>query len=343
MAAPDLVDRLEERAGRAPVRIRGRNVALLGVRTIRRCIDVRVTGLAAEMTYYALLSAIPLLSAVGSSLGLLRYVLGREQILSLEDAIVSGVRELLSPEVSEDIVVPLVQDLLAQERAGVAIGSLLLSLWLGGRIFRAAIRALDDAYAVAERRSLPQQWGLSLGFALGAVVTITVVLALVVIGPLLGGARWLAGETGTSSTFDVLWTFGRWPVVLLVAVAFLAWLYRSGPNVANTWRQCLPGAALASVTLILVATGFRLYLQVAGPGGPDVDTSDEAVVAAGQLVGAVLAGVLLVWLSSIAVLLGGVTNAELARLDAAPGAAPRVSPAPSVQREAVAGEDPRPS
>lgn len=322
------------------MRIRGRNVALLGVRTIRRCIDVRVTGLAAEMTYYALLSAVPLLSAIGASLGLLRHVLGTEQILSLEDAIVSGVRELLSPEVSEDIVVPLVQDLLAQERAGVAIGGLLLSLWLAGRIFRAAIRALDDAYAVAERRSLPQQWGLSLGFALGAVVTITVVLGLAVIGPLLGGARWLAGETGTGGAFDALWTIGRWPVVFLVVIAFLAWLYRSGPNVDNTWRQCLPGAALASVTLILVATGFRLYLQLAGPGGPEVDTADEAVVAAGQLIGAILAGVLLVWLSSIAVLLGGVTNAELARLDAPSGSTPSASPAPSVQPERSADDAP---
>lgn len=319
MAGPDLVDRLEARAARTPLRVRGRNVALFTVRTIRRCIDVRVTGLAAEMTYYALLSAIPLLSAVGASLGLLRHVLARDQVLSLEQAIVSGVRELLSPELSEDLVVPLVQDLLAQERAGIALGSLLLSLWLGGRIFRAAIRALDDAYAVDERRSLPQQWGLSLGFALGAVVVVTVLVALVVIGPLLGGARWLAEETGVGLSIDPLWTVGRWPVVFSVAIAFLAWLYRSGPNVDNTWRQCLPGAVVAAIALVLVATGFRLYVQVAGPGGPSVETADEAVVAGAQLVGAMLAGVLLVWASSIAVLLGGVVNAELTRPDHAGG------------------------
>ena len=37
----------------------------------------------------------------------------------------------------------------------------------------------------------------------------------------------------------------RWPLLLAILLAVIAALYRYGPNVRQTWRQCLPGAALA--------------------------------------------------------------------------------------------------
>src|SRR5690606_28147660 len=48
-----------------------RSPLLVTVRAWRRAIDVRVTGLAAEMTYYGLISLVPLLTALGASLGFL--------------------------------------------------------------------------------------------------------------------------------------------------------------------------------------------------------------------------------------------------------------------------------
>lgn len=308
---PDLIDRLEQRAAALPLRVGDQQLAPLLVRIVRRTIDVRVTGLAAEMTYYLLLSVIPLLTAIGASLGLLRFVVGEARVDEISDAMVSAIRNVLSDDVTEDLMAPLVEDLLRQQRGGLAITGLLLSIWLAGRVFRAAIRALDDAYEVEDRRSLPLQIGLSLAFAIGAVLTITVVLAAVVVGPLLGGARWLAEEVGASTALDVAWGLGRWPVVVAVLIAFLVWLYRAGPNVDNTWRDCLPGALVATALLLAVASGFRYYVQLAGPTGIEAGAGDEAVAAAGQFVGVVLAGVLFAWASSIAVLMGGVVNAEL--------------------------------
>src|SRR5690606_34763623 len=107
-------------------------------------------------------------------------------------------------------------------RTGVAVGGVLVALWLASRMFRAAIRALDDAYGVPERRSLLEQWALGLGLAVAAVVTVVVVLVMLVVGPLvLGGddgvVAWLGGE----AAWREAWVVARWPVVVVVCVAFL--------------------------------------------------------------------------------------------------------------------------
>jgi membrane protein len=67
------------------------------------------------------------------------------------------------------------------------------------------------------------------------------------------------------------------------------------------------------VTLILVAVGFRLYLGAIGSDVVHIRDADEAVLVAGQVVGGVLAALLWLWLSGMAILAGGVLNAELSR------------------------------
>lgn len=160
------------------------------------------------------------------------------------------------------------------------------------------------------------QWALGLGLSLGALVTLTLVLSTVVIGPLLGGGRQIAERLGQDQTFETLWVLVRWPAVGLVGVAFLVVLYRYGPNVVNTWRDTLPGAVLGMLALVGVAVVLRTYLSVAGPAAPELGRPGEAVSVAAQTLGAALAVILWLWLSSIVVLTGGVVNAELQRMRA---------------------------
>lgn len=312
------VERFHSGVASFPWRLCGRNPAALTVDSGRRFVDARVTGLAAEMTYYAILSLVPLATALGASLGLLEAVIGTERVEQLEDTLLDSVQGFFSAEVTEDVARPLVEGLLGQQRTGLALGSLAISIWLAGRIFRAAIRALDDAYGVEERRSLVQQWGLSLAFLGGSLVLVILSLWLLVVGPLLGIGRAAADTVGADGLGELLWSWGRWPVVALVAVAFLTWLYRVGPNVDNTWRECLPGALVGLASLALVSLGFQLYLDLAGPQTPDVGAAAEAVRLAAQLLSVALAALLYLWLLSISVLVGGVVNAEWRRHSPAP-------------------------
>lgn len=334
-----LLDRAQTWADRHPATVGHVDVLPLAVRCVRRVVEVRVTGLAAEMTYFALISAVPLVTALGASLGYLERLTDPERVAQVEDAVVDAVSHVLADDVAQDALVPLVRSLLREERTGFAVGSVLLTLWLASRMFRAAIRALDDAYTVPERRGVVAQVVLGLALALGGLVTLVAVLVLVVVGPLLGGGGQIADRLGLGDAFTTTWALARWPVVVLVAAAYLTLLYRYGPHLprGTTWRRAVPGALVGTAGLLLVAGAFAVYLRVAGPSGPDVDGAGAVQVAA-QVLGAVLAAVLWLWVSSIVILTGGVVNAEL---DGRPRADPRAGAVGSVSgadRDAAADE-----
>ncbi|HLS24359.1 MAG TPA: YihY/virulence factor BrkB family protein [Beutenbergiaceae bacterium] len=308
----DLLARVEERLEDRDKPDRRISLISLTFRAIRRIQEVRVTGLAAEMTYYGLISLVPLALALGSSLGYLERILGAAQVERIETTLVDAVATIFASDVTDDVLVPLIEGLLDQERTGVAIGSVLVALWLASRMFRAAIRALDDAYAVPERRSFLGLQVLGLALAGGAVLTLIVLVSMVVIGPLLGGGQQIAEQFGLGGFFEVAWAVLRWPAVAAVTTAYLTILYRFGPNIDTTWTRCLPGAVLGTVLLIGISLGFGQYLAYTGTSVLEGETvQDTAVQAAAQTVGLVLAGVLWMWLSSIALLSGGVLNAEL--------------------------------
>jgi membrane protein len=307
------MDRIESWAAGRSHSVRGHNPWLVSVRVFRRFLDVRVMGLGAEMAYYALVSIIPLIAAIGAAMGTLERMVGAARVAQLEDQLVSALRRVFSPELTTTIMDPLVRELLAEERAGLAIGGLLVTIWFAGGAFRAATRALDEAYQVPERRGALSQWAVAVALTVGAVVGLVVLLALVVVGPLLGGGHRIAEWLGLGPLFRLAWETVRWLVVIGGAVAYLVWVYRVAPNVRNGWRDCVPGAVLAAAGILLITVVFRVYLGLAGPGAPQIGEEGAAIQVVSLTIGAVLAAVLWIWLVSCAVLTGGVLNAELDR------------------------------
>jgi membrane protein len=310
--------RIQRWVQRHPLHAGGVSLSLLGVRFVQGFLDARVMGLAAEMTYYALLSLFPMVGALGASLGFAERLFGAEQALAMEAAIIAALDLIFSADVTADLVAPLVHGLLREERAGFAIGGLLVSLFFASRVFRSAIDTLDSAYRVEERRGTLQLWGLGLAFSLSAVVVAVTVLSMVVVGPLLGGARAIALWLRLGEAFEWSWRIARWPVVFAIATGFLTLLYRFGPNVRNTWRESLPGAVFGMLILVLVAIGFRVYIATTGLQSPVISDADDAVLLALEAFGALMAALLWLWLSGMVLLSGGVLNAELSRLRGTP-------------------------
>jgi membrane protein len=107
------------------------------------------------------------------------------------------------------------------------------------------------------------------------------------------------GETA----FVLLWTAVRWVVGLLALAALFAAFYYLGPNRETPkWTWLSPGGAVATLIWLLASVGFSFYVSNLGSYGKTY----------GSLTGVV---VLLLWLylSAIAVLVGGEINAELER------------------------------
>jgi membrane protein len=300
----------EQRRGR----LLGYNPWQLGVHVLRTALRHRVTGPAAEMSFFAMLTLVPLTVAVGAALGLIQRIVGPEKIARGQDAAIKVVRLVISPRLTDGVVDPFVRAQLNQQKGGAAIGGLLLTWWLAGRLFAATSRALDTAYHDQHQRLTLTQRLIALAFAFLSVVVVVLTLGIMVDAPFLDEQRDLALQFGVSRALVTAWSLGRWPVVLLVLVGFLLCLYRFAPSVKHSWRHLLPGAVLGVLLWILAAVAFRLYLA-AGRGAPTgVVVNDERVVIIGQAVGAVVATVLWTYFSSVAILLGNELNVELARL-----------------------------
>lgn len=273
----------------------------------------RVAGLAAEMAFWALLSVIPLLVSVATLMGYAEALVGPEQLERGRAAVVRGVSVVFSRDLTTEVVDPFVRGMLAKQRGGVAVTSLLVGVYLASRVFTATMRSLDLAYRVPERRRLVEQRALAMVFAGGFVVVAVVTLLLVVLGPLLGGGQVVAEQVGVGRGYRALWSIGRWTLLISVTVGFLAAVYRYGPNVKHRWRQCLPGAVLGVATWILASLALRLYLAAGGAATPAVTTEDAAVALMARVVGAVVAVLLWMFATGFAILAGGELNAELAR------------------------------
>jgi membrane protein len=305
-------DRVLAWAGRRPERVLGYNPWQLGAHVLHTALRHRVTGPAAEMSFFAMLTLVPLTVAVGAALGVIQRFVGPEKIARGQDAAIGVVRVVISPQLTDGVVDPFVRAQLSQQRGGAAVGGLLLTWWMAGRLFAATSRALDTAYHERHQRLSVHQRLIALGFAFVSVVVVVLTLGIMVDAPFLDENR--ARDFGISRALATAWYVARWPVVLLVLAAFLLCLYRFAPTVRHSWRFLVPGAVLGVVLWILAAVGFRIYLAFSSDTATGVVVNDERVVIIGRAVGAVVATVLWTYFSSVAILVGNELNAELARL-----------------------------
>ncbi|MBA2495566.1 MAG: YihY/virulence factor BrkB family protein, partial [Acidimicrobiia bacterium] len=161
---------------------------ILGVvrAVVARGRDDRLTGLAAEVAFYALLGLIPFMLALAAALGWMEAVVGDDLARNAEDEIVTLLQRVLTSEGQG--VVDAVRRLFERPAPGALTAGLALVLWLASRSFIGLIRALDVIHQVDDPRGWVRLRLLALGLAVGSAAVIAVLLAALVLDPLLGGS-----------------------------------------------------------------------------------------------------------------------------------------------------------
>lgn len=259
----------------------------------------RVTGLAAEVAFFGVLSIFPALLAIAAAVGWLESLLGQDVAARAQREVIGLLEQVLTEEASG--AVDTARDLFERESPGVLTIGLLGALWAMSRGLAAVIRALHQAYDVEERRSYVRVRLTGLALALGTVLAGAVLLGMFVLGPLFGRGRGVADTIGAGGVFAFLWNVARPPLVFAVLVGWAVVVLHVAPAHDAPWRQALPGAVLAASLWVLLSGGLRLYLEVAA--------------GANEMLG-VLGGALIVliwlYLLSASLLLGAELNGVLA-------------------------------
>jgi membrane protein len=175
--------------------------------------------------------------------------------------------------------------------------SLALALWSATGGTKALIDALNVAYGEKEKRSFLKLNVFALLATLGGIFCVGLLLTVVAVIPAIIAFMSL-GAFGEW----LLWA-GRWPAVFLILLGVLAVVYRYGPSRNKAqWRWVTPGSLLAALGLLVFSMLFSWYAASFGKFNETYGS-----------LGAVIAFLTWLWLSSVIVLVGAELNSESER------------------------------
>ena len=221
--------RIRGQLGRVPGAV---PLARLTLETIRVCMRYRVTGLASEAGFFALLSRPPLVLGLFGGVGYIGRWLGPGTVHQVTVAIQTYASRFLTDDSMTQVIVPTMDDVLRNGRFDIISFGFVLSLWSGSRALNVFVDTISIMYGQSGVRGIVRTRALSFSLYLVALVVGVIVLPLVLIGPSL-----------LSELLPDRVQFLRllyWPVVVTVTVASLTTLFHISTPRRSPWLRDVP-------------------------------------------------------------------------------------------------------
>ncbi len=177
--------------------------------------------------------------------------------------------------------------------------ALLFTWWSASQGMLAIVEGLNIAYEVGESRPWWKKHLVASGLTIVCLLLFACALLLVIYGGRFSES--IASHLGYSGFIAGIWDALTW--LLLLAFVLMAFniLYVYAPNVKHQqWHWLMPGTVVGITIWLLGSFGFRLYLSL----------FNSYTVTYGSI-GAVIILLLWLYLSGIAILVGGEVNSEI--------------------------------
>ncbi len=260
--------------------------------TVAICVRYRVTGLAAEAAFFAILSLPPLIFGLVGAVGFVTATLDIRTIANFRDQLINLSSRALTPDVVRSVIEPTLDDVLSRGQAAVISIGFIIALWAGSRALNVFVDTITIMYGMAGRRSIVRTRALSFVLYLVFLVAGIVLLPLILAGPTLVNQV-------LPPSLEIVGNL-YWPVVLVGSVCMLATLYHLSVPVRTRWRADLPGAAVTMAMWVIGSVLLRLVLT----------QSIGSTTIYGPLA-APIAFLIWLYVISIAVLIGAAFNSSL--------------------------------
>jgi membrane protein len=278
----------------SPTQLRGKGWLAALKRTFKQYSTDNLSDWAAALTYYGVLSIFPGAVVLVSLLGLL----SSDGQKTVQDTI----GELTNNKQIEDLVNTVLSQVQSTGSAGfAAIIGLVLAFWSASGYTAAFMRASNAVYDVPEGRPI---WK-TLPIRVGVTAVIGVMLAASAFIVVFTGslAEVVGRRLGFGGVAVNAWNVAKWPVLILLVSLMFAILYWASPNAkTGGFRWVSPGGIFAVVLWLVASAAFAIYLANFANYSKTYGT-----------LGGVIAFLVWLWISNIAVLLGAEFDAELER------------------------------
>ncbi len=265
-------------------------------RTVTEFKEDNLTDWAAALTYYAVLSIFPALIAMVAIVGLV----GDPKTIT--KALTDVVSSIGPKSAVETFKGPIESITNSKGTAGILlIVGIASALSTASGYVGAFMRASNDIYEVEEGRPFVKLRPLQMLVTLVLIILLVVVLAAVVLsGPI---ARQVGSAIGVGDTAVTVWSIAKWPVLAVLVLLMFSVLYYASPNAKlGGFKRVIPGAAAGIAVWLVASAAFAFYLANFGSYDKTYGT-----------LGGVIAFLVWMWISSLAILFGAELNAELER------------------------------
>lgn len=265
-------------------------------RTVATCVRHRVTGLAAEAAFFALLSLPPLIFALAGSIGFFTAHFSHSTVTHLRTAILGFMGQALTPDTVNSVIRPTLDDVLSGGRFDVISVGFILALWSGSRALNVVVDTIGIMYGLGGLRGIV--WARALSFLLYVVGMGAGVIGL----PLV-----FAGPDVVADALPArLRVLGDlyWPIVIVSGVGFLALVYRLAVPIRLRWRFSVPGAVFTLASWVIGSQLLRWVLT---------DVAHDSTSIYGPLA-APIAVLLWLYILAIMILIGAALNAALSEI-----------------------------
>ncbi|MEO8889327.1 MAG: YihY/virulence factor BrkB family protein [Jatrophihabitantaceae bacterium] len=294
-------------------------------RTVKQAWGDRVLGLSAEAAFWQMLSLPSLFLALVATLGYVSRWFGADAVNATESRIESTLSRAFSPSVTNQVIHPMLHEVLHGGRADIISIGFVLALWAGSSATATFVNTITIAYGMRDQRGAVRSRLLALWLFLGSVVLGVIVLPMLVLGPNLIKRSF---PRRVRSTVSDLVNTGYYPLLILLLLLGLTTLYHLAPPRRLPFRRGLPGAVLALGVFLAGSVGLHEYIRFI------LDHNH----AYGTLA-APIAALLYFYALALGVLLGAEFNAAIEHVSPTPVRPPRVLRPRNWQRLA---EEPEP-
>jgi membrane protein len=282
----------------SPWTLGGLSVSRLGVLVWEEIQKDNLTDRAAALSYYFVFALFPTLLFLTTLLGMIP---GR----GLMDRFMLPLADVLPPDAASVLRRTLTE---IQRGAGTGLLSVgaVAALWGASRGMVSIITTLNVVYGVTTQRPWWRRQLVAVGLTVMFSVLALASLLSVVFGERVGRAA--AAWAGLGFVFTEVWSLLQWPLGVLFVLTGIDLVYHLAPAVRQRWYWLTPGSAFAGVAWGAVSLGLRTY----------VSHFANFNATYGSIGGVIL---LLLWLylSAMALLIGGEINSVIARAAAERG------------------------